>query len=304
MTKNRAAVRPGSRASARALLGVPCVVAGTIAAALLVGRAGDPPADCPAGGTTLRWETFARPFFQENCGACHSWSPYTTVYLNRNIILQMVWSGLMPAGGPLPQTDRDQLAEWMACDLPYDLPACPPGGTALDWTTFGQGFVSNYCLSCHSAAVTGPDRNGAPEGVDFDEYPAVKALGARIVERALKAQMPPGGGVGPGDLDSLSQWAACGFSETATAFPYRRGDPNGDGKMDLSDAVSLIHYLFQSGAEPGCLDSGDVNGNGGLDLTDIVYILEFLYMGGVAPPPPFDECDWFLTLGCRSFQGC
>src|ERR1041385_9374794 len=50
--------------------------------------------------------------------------------------------------------------------------------------------------------------------------------------------------------------------------PTRRGDFTADGKLDLTDAVSILNYLFQGGSVPLCLPLGDTDGNGSVDLTD------------------------------------
>lgn len=77
---------------------------------------------------------------------------------------------------------------------------------------------------------------------------------------------------------------------TATAcfsIPFLRGDPNGDGAADISDAVAILSHLFSGGGVPTPLESGDVDSNSVLELTDAVYLLLFLFQGGPAPPPPY-----------------
>jgi hypothetical protein len=88
---------------------------------------------------------------------------------------------------------------------------------------------------------------------------------------------------------------------------FRRGDGNGDGKLDLSDAVFVLNHLFVGGTEPPCLDSADADDSGDLDITDAVYSLSFLFLGGPAPPSPFLDCGVDPTpdgLGCEGFEPC
>lgn len=61
-----------------------------------------------------------------------------------------------------------------------------------------------------------------------------------------------------------------------------RGDVNRDGTIDLSDAVTILDYLFQGGLAR-CSAAGHVNGDDRLDLSDAIYILSYLYLGGSAP---------------------
>ena len=91
---------------------------------------------------------------------------------------------------------------------------------------------------------------------------------------------------------------------------YVRGDVNDDSRIDISDAVSLLNYLFQGGAAPPCTDAGDANDSGGEspDISDAVHILSWLFQGapsssltgtcGEDPPSASD------TMTCESFSGC
>lgn len=68
---------------------------------------------------------------------------------------------------------------------------------------------------------------------------------------------------------------------------FIRGDSNRDGKVQLSDAVHLLGFLFLGSDSPTCRDAADGNDDGKLDLTDAVYVLGHLFLGGPAPPAPF-----------------
>ncbi len=68
--------------------------------------------------------------------------------------------------------------------------------------------------------------------------------------------------------------------------PFLRGDANRDGAIDISDAISVLRYLFRGGDPFSCEDSADANDSGGIDLADAVYILRFLFAKGPTPPAP------------------
>ena len=88
---------------------------------------------------------------------------------------------------------------------------------------------------------------------------------------------------------------------------FVRGDPNGDGGEDLSDAVFVLLYLFGGEAAPTCLSSADANDSGAVDLSDAIYVLGFLFLGDPAPPAPFPECGDDPTpdkLSCDTFARC
>jgi hypothetical protein len=78
-----------------------------------------------------------------------------------------------------------------ACDLDpeYD----------VTWEGWAGGFFATYCRSCHS--ITTPDRQGAPEGVDFDTQANVDRQLDAVWRVVLEDErMPVGGGVFPDDL--------------------------------------------------------------------------------------------------------
>ena len=78
---------------------------------------------------------------------------------------------------------------------------------------------------------------------------------------------------------------------SAADLKFRRGDSNTDGKVDMSDAVRTLMFLFAGGVALPCLDAGDSNDDGKLDLSDGIYTLNFLFAGGSAIPAPGpNEC--------------
>lgn len=70
-------------------------------------------------------------------------------------------------------------------------------------------------------------------------------------------------------------------------LPFVRGDANGDGVVNLTDAVVTLEHLFRGGAEPPCLDAADADDSGRLNLTDAVATLRTLFAGAGPLPPPY-----------------
>src|SRR5262245_47011567 len=64
--------------------------------------------------------------------------------------------------------------------------------------------------------------------------------------------------------------------------PFRRGDVQGDGDRDVSDAIHILGFLFVGTPAPGCLEAADTTDDGVLDLTDAVFLLEYLFLGARA----------------------
>jgi hypothetical protein len=92
---------------------------------------------------------------------------------------------------------------------------------------------------------------------------------------------------------------------------FRRGDTNDDAKLDLTDAIGILGYLFLGSTTPTCLDSADADDDGTILLTDPILILSYLFLGGAAPdspgPPPnacgADPAEG-AALGCEAYASC
>ena len=70
---------------------------------------------------------------------------------------------------------------------------------------------------------------------------------------------------------------------------FIRGDANGDGGIDISDAIGALGYIF-SGATVGCLDALDSNDSGSIDISDAINVLGYIFSAGAPPQAPFGAC--------------
>jgi hypothetical protein len=61
------------------------------------------------------------------------------------------------------------------------------------------------------------------------------------------------------------------------------GDFNGDGSIDVADAVAGIQYIFNDGPPPQPREAMDANCNGSIDVSDVTYLIGFIFGGGPAP---------------------
>ncbi len=74
------------------------------------------------------------------------------------------------------------------------------------------------------------------------------------------------------------------------ADPFRRGDANADGGMNVADAVFILQNLFANGPAILCPDAADTNDDEEVNIADPVYILQFLFVDGPAIPAPYPDC--------------
>ena len=71
---------------------------------------------------------------------------------------------------------------------------------------------------------------------------------------------------------------------------FIRGDANGSGEVDISDAVWHLNYLFLEGPTPPCIEAAEVNDDDRLDISDALYIIGHQFLGDAPPPSPFPDC--------------
>jgi hypothetical protein len=65
-----------------------------------------------------------------------------------------------------------------------------------------------------------------------------------------------------------------------------RGDVNGDGRINISDFVYLINYLFVSSSPaPAPLWAGDVDCDKIVNISDVVFLINYVFIPGSPPPP-------------------
>ncbi len=95
-----------------------------------------------------------------------------------------------------------------------------------------------------------------------------------------------------------------------SAVPFRRGDANADGRLNVADAVSILQRLFVPGVTnpiDGCMDVGDANDDGRFNIADAITVLGSLFAFAGPLPPPADACGADPTedgLSCETFTGC
>jgi hypothetical protein len=103
---------------------------------------------------------------------------------------------------------------------------------------------------------------------------------------------------------------SCGEGGTEKT-PFRRGDADGSGVVDISDPLRNLEAQFLGSFMPPCLDALDTDDSGAIDISDPVQNLTFQFLGTFMPPSPGpmscgqDDTDDFSgrdgDLGCENY---
>jgi hypothetical protein len=84
---------------------------------------------------------------------------------------------------------------------------------------------------------------------------------------------------------------------------FLRGDVEVNGEINITDAISILGFLFIGGDEPACLDAADVNDDAEVNITDGIALLGFLFLSGEAPAPPFPDPGYDTSADGTSCEG-
>lgn len=82
-----------------------------------------------------------------------------------------------------------------------------------------RAILDDKCIDCHHTTVRGLNRNGAPEGIDFDDYATLADHVTAIADAITSGREPPRGtpdappGTTAAERDLVTDWRRCGFPE-------------------------------------------------------------------------------------------
>jgi len=79
------------------------------------------------------------------------------------------------------------------------------------------------------------------------------------------------------------------FENGGSNADFLRGDVEENGEINITDAVSILGFLFLGNFETECRDALDVDDRGSVELTDALSLLNYLFQAGLPPARPFPE---------------
>jgi hypothetical protein len=143
----------------------------------------------------------------------------------------------------------------------------------------GSGKIFHICLD-GSLDTFGTVLPGQEGGFSWASY-----LAFRPGPKGFTAGAGSAGGVLYASISDFSTFN--GVTAIVPETWFRRGYVNGDADLHISDALSLLGFLFLGDPGPDPLSAGDLNDDGDLDLSDAIFLLTYLFGGGPQPPEPF-----------------
>jgi hypothetical protein len=105
--------------------------------------------------------------------------------------------------------------------------------------------------------------------------------------RLLAVRLDPGQGAGNIlDIDYIR--LGCGESEPPPPPEptFKRGDADGSGSLEVTDAINNLAYQFLGNFAAPCLDALDFDDSGAVDLSDAISSLTHQFVSGPAPAAP------------------
>jgi hypothetical protein len=174
--------------------------------------------------------------------------------------------------------ERDSPVRLLLLDLeskeaPFELRRPEEPGVWLQWPSISESFA--VWTESHGfferRAWAQPLENGIPVGAPFVMTRGTAGGSWITVDRNLAVW------TGTTFVDNEAQSSGIILSELPLVAPDI-GDVDQNGQRNLSDAVAILDSLFRGGWEPR-RRLADTNGDGPVDLADAVGLLRFLFFG-------------------------
>jgi hypothetical protein len=89
---------------------------------------------------------------------------------------------------------------------------------------------------------------------------------------------------------------------------FLRGDADGNGEIDIADALTTLFHMSFANVSIPCEKAADFNDDGQIDTTDAILSLLYLFVVGAPPAEPSGVCGEDPTLddslSCSAFPVC
>jgi hypothetical protein len=177
---------------------------------------------------------------------------------------------------------------------------CPPPSTTLRVTGYGQDDLplqynhvqqtdTGPYLDCFWFGGCGAGDRGTKANVIARVGNSGSPMISETSGKAIGIQVSAG---------SCSPWSSSSYvmsnatlqsaisNPLQVCIPFRRGDANDDGQVNLADVSFIGSYVYSGGQAPHCLESADGNDDGLMNVADMSYIANWYASGTPEPPAP------------------
>ena len=160
--------------------------------------------------------------------------------------------------------------------------SCGGAGCHINEQTSGVD-LSSY----ESLVASVGDQYGGPVVIpgNPDDSPLIDKIQSDLPRFGLR--MPRvGDPLDAADIATLRAWIRDGARR-----PHgpARGDTDGNGSVEITDAIRILIFLFRDGVAFDCPPQADADADGLIQLTDAVFLLNYLFRGGGPPGDLSDE---------------
>jgi 7,8-dihydropterin-6-yl-methyl-4-(beta-D-ribofuranosyl)aminobenzene 5'-phosphate synthase len=178
------------------------------------------------------------------------------------------------------------------CGAPYESGDCVP--LAPGDAEFQPELVADcYARIRVTSVLKGEHQVGEDVEVPFLKQIRSCEHGVSVVPGSPKRDVRLNSKIRYYDSTDCRFWSLAEIEE-----PFVRGEGNGDGGIDISDAVFILFYLFTGGAVPSAVAALDSDGDGDVNISDAIFLLTYLFLSGPQPPEPFlqEEPEGEITI--------
>jgi uncharacterized membrane protein len=116
------------------------------------------------------------------------------------------------------------LACWLSLVPSLALSGCgeePAPNRCIDPPSFNDDvfpLIQLQCLDCHAANKVGPERNGAPDALNYDTFESAEPAFDAMVSAITSGRMPPPEaqriGTTTAEREAIGRWQQCGYPRT------------------------------------------------------------------------------------------
>lgn len=170
----------------------------------------------------------------------------------------------------------------------YPLPDVPKVDSSRQSIIFGGTDLSED-FSASVPAVTGTNgqligtiylliREGSKAGWYDIDSAQLRTAGQFVLVHAFVT-----GGILDSTWTIKPQYRDCGTEDILLGRTFLCGDADGNGIVNITDAVWLVNFVFSGGPAPNPLESGDVDCSGIINVSDIIYLVSYIFAGGPVP---------------------